>query len=908
MTPPVRGTARGALPSHVLRVIAFLVPRDSRAEWLEEWQAELAALDAAERRSTNGEGDAAGVMSPSDSMSEDDAGSTRGLPGRLAFVAGAVPHALWIRREEWTVNGLLQDVRYAVRVLARSPGFTIVAALTLALGIGANATVFSLVNGLVLRAPSGVVEPDRMVQIARSYEEAPRWDNWSWPAMLEIRRSGAPVFEDVFGHQGRRFIIGEGVEAEPVIGELVTGNYFGTLGVRAALGRVIEPSDHVTPGAHPVAVLGWDLWRRRFGGDPGVIGTTVSLSGSPYQIIGVAPRGFTGIETFRSAPQLFIPAVMHPGAGGMMPFDQWGWSWFELAGRLRDGVSVERAQSAMGVVSARLRAASSDNEDILVLLERGLGLDPQERAESRRISFLLVGIAGLVLLLTCANVANLFIVRSTARAGEMGVRMALGAAGSRIARQLTTESVVLALLAAVIAAPLVIAAAGLLPALLPWSISTSLAPDIRVFAGLVVLGTLAGLIFGAGPAVMVARRNLFGTLREGGSTGGTTRTRGRDLLVVGQIAVSLGLIAAAALLGHSVLNASAADPGFEPRGLLVAQVDPGLTGRYDRESAADLHYRLRDAAAAMPGVDAVALASQAPFYGPFARSSRVPLEQRDNPDASFETEAYFVDGNWFTVMDIPIVRGRALRDAALEPEPVVVVSESLARMFWPGEDPIGRMIVGSGEARRVVGVAGDITNRSLRGAPRPIFYEPLSGAYDLSVIVHLRTTGDPRNLARPFRELVAEMDPGMPVTGTADLHTAMAESLGETKSVGILVATFAVLALVLSTVGLYGLVAWGVSRRFREMGIRMALGADPGGIIRMVMARGLGLAFAGLLIGTGLALALGSVLEGVLYSVPATSPLALVSASLLMLAAAALAAWLPARRAGRVDAASCLRY
>jgi ABC-type antimicrobial peptide transport system permease subunit len=218
------------------------------------------------------------------------------------------------------------------------------------------------------------------------------------------------------------------------------------------------------------------------------------------------------------------------------------------------------------------------------------------------------------------------------------------------------------------------------------------------------------------------------------------------------------------------------------------------------------------------------------------------------------------------------------------------------------------MIVGSGEARRVVGVAGDITNRSLRGAPRPIFYEPLSGAYDLSVIVHLRTTGDPRNLARPFRELVAEMDPGMPVTGTADLHTAMAESLGETKSVGILVATFAVLALVLSTVGLYGLVAWGVSRRFREMGIRMALGADPGGIIRMVMARGLGLAFAGLLIGTGLALALGSVLEGVLYSVPATSPLALVSASLLMLAAAALAAWLPARRAGRVDAASCLRY
>jgi hypothetical protein len=237
----------------------------------------------------------------------------------------------------------------------------------------------------------------------------------------------------------------------------------------------------------------------------------------------------------------------------------------------------------------------------------------------------------------------------------------------------------------------------------------------------------------------------------------------------------------------------------------------------------------------------------------------------------------------------------------------VVVSESLARMFWPGEDPIGRMIVGSGEPRRVVGVAGDISNRSLRGAPRAIFYEPLSGAYDLTVLVHLRTSGDPQRLARPFRELVADMDPGLPVTGTADLHTAMAASLGETKSIGIIVTAFAVLALVLSTVGLYGLVAWGVSRRFREMGIRIALGADPGGILRMVMGRGLGLAIVGLVLGTGLAIALGGVLEGMLYDVPASSPVAIAIASFLMLAAAALAAWLPARRAARVDAANCLR-
>lgn len=870
--------------SWLLRLISRVVPRDQREEWLEEWDAELAALAGAEatgRRSS-------------------------GLPGGAAFVAGALPHAIWLRKEGWTVDSVLHDIRYALRVLSRSPGFTVVAALTLALGIGANATIFSLVNGLVLRSPAGVVEPDRMVQIARSYEQDPRWDNWSWPAMQQIRRT-SPVFEDVIGYQGRQFIVGSGAGAETVVGEMVTVNYFEVLGLRASIGRLIEPSDEGPPGSKPIVVLGYDLWRNRFGADPGVVGSTLSLSGSPYEVIGVAPRGYGGIETLRSAPQLFIPALMHPPAGGRLPFDEWGWSWIQVAGRLADGVSFDRARAAMAVVTTGLREADPVHEGIQVLLEPGVGLDPEERSEASRISFLLMGIAALVLLLTCANVANLFIARSTTRAGEMGVRIALGAGRGRIARQLATESVVLAIAAALVAAPLVVVAAGFLPALIPYSVSASLAPDARVFAGLVVLGAIAGILFGAGPAIMMARRNLVGALREGGLTGGTGRTRIRDLLVVGQLALSLGLLAGAALLGRSVLNASTADPGFEPRGLLVASLDLDLTGRYDRESARTFYDNVRETLSSMPGVEAVTLASQAPFVGPFTRSTQTPLDQRSDPEAGIEADAFFVDESYFETMQIPIVRGRAFRRPDQEAEPAIIVNETLATLFWPGEDPIGQLVLGGGEPRRVIGVAADVRNRSLRGSARPSYYEPLNRSFSLGMLVHLRTTVAPASLGRGVRERIAELDPGLPITRVTDLHVAMAGTLGETRSVGLLVSTFAALALILSTVGLYGLVAYGVSRRVREMGIRIALGAEPRGLVRMVMARGMALSVMGLVAGIGVAFLLGQALEGVLYDVNAASPLVLAAAAAVLMAVTSVASWLPARSASRVDAAVSLR-
>jgi putative ABC transport system permease protein len=872
----------------LLRTVALVTPREWRAEWLEEWEGELSALDAA---------------SP--------AGGT-GLPGPLAFVIGAVPHALWLRKEDWTMEGLVHDIRFAFRVLLRTPGFTVVAALTLALGIGANATVFSLVNGLVLRSPAGVVAPDRMVQIARSYENDPRWDVWSWPALQEIRRD-SQVFEDVIGYEGLQYILGSGVAAETVIGQMVTGNYFRVLGVKPAAGRLIEASDAASPGSSAVAVLGFDLWQRRFGGDRSVIGESVELSGRQYEVIGIAPRGFAGIETLGSMPQLYVPATMHPVTGGMLPYDRWGWSWIAVAGRLRDGVSIEQARAAMGLVSARLREAGPVNEGLQVLLERGLGLDPTERAEANRLSFLLSGIAALVLLLTCANVANLFIARATTRSAEMGVRIALGAGRGRITRQLGTESIVLALCAAVLAIPVVVVAARFLPKLLPYPISTSLAPDARVFGVLVVLGALAGLLFGAGPSVMIARRNLVHALREGGATGATAKTRLRDVLVVGQLAVSVSLLAAAALLGRSVLAANHADPGFQPRGLLVASLDLDLTGRYDRESAAEFYDRVERAAAAVPGVDAVAIASQAPFVGPFMRATRTPLEHKDDPDAGVEALAVYVDEAYFRTMGIPIVKGRDFDPVGGDAATGIIVNETLARMFWPGQDPIGQLIDAGPQPRRVIGVASDIRSRSLRGNPGPAYYEPLQGAYSLGgaysprVLLHLRTSLPPMSVARALRERIAELDPGLPVTRVADIHVAMAASLGETRTIGMLVATFAALALVLSSVGLYGIIAYGVSRRVREMGIRKALGADPRSLVRLIMARGLGLAIVGLVAGTALALIIGRAIGGLLYGVSAASPLTLAVTAITLFAAAALASWLPARSASRVDPAVSLR-
>ena len=428
------------------------------------------------------------------------------------------------------MDSVLQDLKYSARVLRRAPGFTVVAALTLALGIGANASIFSLVNGLVLRAPGGVHEPDRLVQIARSYESAPRWDNFSWPAMKFIGES-ARTLSGVAGYQNQPFVLGRGVETERVLGQIVTGNYFDLLGVTPHVGRLLQPADDVEPGAHAVVVLSHALWTRRYGADRSIVGSMIQIGAQPYEVVGVTPEDFAGIRSIGLQPGLFVPTMMRTVNRGGAVFESWGNSWINVVGRLNHDVTFEEARASMQVVSMRLREASATNGDIVVLLAEGVGLDPGGREQAEQISFILLLIVGLVLLLTCTNVANLSLSRATSRRAEMGVRMALGAGRPRLIRHLVTESSLLALGATVLAIPIVFLAGDFLPLVFPLDLSVSLDADGRVYVFLVGIGLLAGLLFGAAPAWTASRRDALDVLREGASTGPRSKTRLRDVLL-----------------------------------------------------------------------------------------------------------------------------------------------------------------------------------------------------------------------------------------------------------------------------------------------------------------------------------------------------------------------------------------
>jgi predicted permease len=829
----------------------------------------------------------------------------------MGFVSGAVPHAVWMRKEEWTMDGVRQDFRYASRTFRRAPGFTLVAAITLALGIGANASIFSLVNGLMLRAPAAIQEPYRVVQIARSYDEAPRWDNWSWPALKLIERE-ARTLSAVAGWQDEALVVGRGADTEQVAGQFVSGAFFEVLGVRPFLGRLLQPSDDVTPGGHPVTVLSHAYWTRRFGADAGVLGRTVAVASRPYEVVGVAPPGFTGPSSIGSAPQLWVPAMQTPGYLGELPFEQWGWSWINAIGRMRPDASFEETRVSMDVVTARLREASPTNGDIRALVAQGVGLDPEGRDQAARVSLLLLGIVGLVLLLTCTNVANLFLARAATRTTEMGIRMALGAGRGRLTRQLVTESVVLALLATLLAVPMVHAAGGFLPLLFPFALSVSVAADARVWLFLVGVGLLAGVLFGAAPAWAAAARDISDALREGRAGAGRGRTRLRDLLVVTQLGLSLGLVAGAALLGRSVLNAGTSEPGFDPDHLVVGFTDLAPTGRYDTESGREAARAIVERVRAVPGVRDATFANQAPIVGGHSRATVRPADQPESE--GYEAEYIIVGPDYFETLGIPLLAGRALGGLDDEPERSVVVNEALVRLFWPEQaasagglqDAVGKQLEGE-PGWRVVGVVGDVQMRSLRSAPRPAVYYPASQAWHTRLLVHARVADGTTGFDRALRAAVAEADAELPVAAVTELRGALSRSMGETRTIGWLVAAFAFLALALAAIGLYGLVSFGASQRVRELGIRVALGARRTSLVRLVVARGLAIAVVGVLFGLGVAYALGRALQGLLFEVGAADVSTLAGASMLLLGTAALAAWIPARRAARVDAAVSLR-
>jgi len=863
-------------------LLAWIVPAGIRREWREEWDAELVALSGLNRAPTD----------PDE------------YPMPARFAAGAFPHALWLRTREWTMDSLMQDLRYALRGLRRTPVFTLIAAATLALGIGANGLIFTLVNALAFRPPAGIVQPDRLVQIGRTYDDAPRWDNWAWPA-IDLFASEERTFSGVAGYQGVPVIMGRGDHVEELLSQYVTGSFFDVLGVRPLLGRPIQPSDQVTPRGHPVVMLSHALWSSRFGGDPDIVGQTVPIGAVAYEIIGVAPPEFRGPDQMGAPPQLWIPAIQRMSPDGGALSSRWNSSWINVFARLQDGVTEAQAATGMEVLTRRLRELNPEQETIRAIHAPGIGLSPGGRDVLGQMSMLLAGLVGLVLLLTCSNVANLFLARGAGRTGEVGIRMALGAGRFRLVRQLVTESLLVATLATLMAVPLVAAAGSILPHLLPGPVSASLAPDGRVFLFLAGIGLLAGILFGTAPAWTTVSGDLVESLRQGGASGGRRRARWRDAFVVTQLAISLGLVAGATMLGRSVVEARGSDAGFDMDGMIAGFLSLGSTGRYSPETVPTFVERLLAELETRPWVRGATVASQSPIAGGHSRATVQPAD-RPEGEIGFEAEHTVVGPKYFETLGLEIVRGRPLGGLRDEPERVVVINEALANFFWPGQDPIGRELRGP-EPWRVVGVARDVQMRSLRSAANPGVYYPLSQQSVGSLALHVRVDGPAERAIRELRAVVAVVDPELPLGAPIDLRAAALDSVRELRVFGVLVTGFAVLALVLAAIGLYGLVSYGVSQRIREMGIRLALGARPGALVGLVLRRSLVVSLVGVVVGLGLALLLGQAIRGMLFGVSAWDPTTLIAAALVLFVTAARAAWIPARRAARVDATVSLR-
>ncbi len=818
-----------------------------------------------------------------------------------------------------------QDVRYAARMLARSPGFTAVAVLTLALGIGANTAIFSVVNAILLRPLPGR-EPSQLASVYTSDFSGPLYGTSSYPDYVDLRDHNE-VFSGVAAYSAHPMLITQGNESYRVIGQPVTGNFFEVLGVNGQYGRTFAAAED-TPGAEPVVVLSHSLWQRRFGADPSRVGKTINISGQPVTIVGVAPAGFTGLPRGVGI-DLWVPMNMLPQVvPGRDDLTERGDRGSFLIGRLKAGVTVEQAQANLNLRARQLFEAYPDNwtslkgepRVITVLPERQTRVLPMIREAVWAFLVLLQVVVGLVLLIACANVASLLLARATARRREIAVRLSLGASRWRLVRQLLTESVLLALLAGGAALLLALWATQALMAFqppLPVTLALDLSLDAPVLLFTLLLALATGVLFGLAPALQASRFNLLGALKEEGSlTGGWPRSRLRNLLVIAQVALSLLLLMGSGLLLRSLANAEAIDPGFEPEGVLLASVDLQLQGYGESEGRA-LFERLQARLESLPQVESASVATILPLgLAAGRRGIRIQGYERA-PGEGMEVHFNVVGPHYFETMRIPLVRGRWFTPQDTQGAPgVVIVNEAFARRYWPGQDPLGKRIsmgVTEQDGRQVyplavVGVAQDGKYVTLGEDARPFVFYPHRQNYEADATVLVRTGGDPAAFSETLRQEIRALDPRLPVYDVRTLESHMSFALVPVRLAATLLGVFGLLALTLCCVGLYGTLSFAVSQRTREIGVRIALGARSRDVLRLVLAQGLVLTLVGMGIGLSAAAGASRFLTFLLYGISPLDPFTFLVISMLLLMVALLACYVPARRALRVDPMAALRY
>ena len=828
------------------------------------------------------------------------------------------------------MRALALDLRYGLRMLTKNGGVTAVVVLSLALGIGANSTIFSVVNSLLFRPPA-VEEPGRLQDVWLHNKTTSDLFGGYYPLSFPdfaYYRDHNSVFSGLAAAAGDGTTVvwsrdGEGVAIQ---GFLVSANYFSVLGVRPVLGRAFLPEEDEAGGAHPVAMVSQSFWRERLGGDPAALSKPLLLNGRSCTVVGVVPATFHGVM-MGSAPDVWFPMGMQQAVTPSLDLTSREEYFLEAIGRLKPGVTPQQAQANLQVLSEQLAHSYPKTDQNFVAIGYPAALVPGPfRGFLSIITSALMAVVGLVLVIACANAANLLLAQACGRGREMAVRSALGASRWALVRQALAESVWLGvlgggagLLLAVVAAPLLL---RLKPPGIPLALEIPV--DWRVLSFTLAVSVITGIVFGLAPALRASRLDLVSGLKEGAPGSGQVRSRLRSILVTAQVAVCLVLLIGAGLCLRSLVNAQSIDPGFDTRNALVASLNVEMFG-YQEGRGRTFYKDLLERAAALPGVGAVSLADMLPlgtaertevFTIEDSRSTAPPGQQGQHGGQSHMADAVFIAPGYFRAMGIPLLRGRDFTDRDTKGAPAVaIINEVLAKRCWPHQDPIGRRFTlgGSDDPKNrkvceVIGVVKAGKYRTLGEAPRPFIYHPYWQNYVPAVHLIVRTQGDTAAVLNGLRRTVLELDPNLALYDVETMKQVMLLPLFPAHAASLLLGVFGGLALLLAMAGLYGVMSYLVAQRTHEVGIRIALGARAADVLKLMVGSGMRLTLVGVAIGLAGALAVTRLLSSLLYGIRPTDFATFALVSLALTAVAALASYIPARRALRVDPVVALRH